>query len=501
MADRDQEDNDAPAPVPVAVVPAMGSMELVLSWVGFDNSAKRKLVLDEVGDELNDFYQTTERELDGLVKTLTGRPSAQRVSIGFQRLKKLKAVIHWAKDRHRIGMKATIDLSDGAIIAKNIFLDELAASTQRQIIREQERDSIDSRAKAASPGRLKDESKFNQWETTLLVMLGILQGVNGVPLSYVVRETEHEDGTIYDSHVDESIARAKIEGPEFDADARMVHQLLQSLTIGEHAEHWLKDLSKKHDGRKDMAALRSHYRGAGNKSRRIQVAKKQHATLHYKNERALKFTVFISQAKEMFNIFEECKEPYVEAAKLRFLWENIQCPQLQGQMDAMKVQLGQDEYAWTFVTACDHLASHVPTENTKFTTSAIGSGTGGATKSNHMRDGKIHTGSYTREEWWDVLSKDERHQVMAARAKTGGFKGKKRDKQQSEGHSRKIKSLEKTLQRKEKRIASLQRAAKPADEASPSGSDTEEEGAGPAFGGRSEMERTKKKRKTSFKQN
>ena len=94
MADRDQEDNDAPAPVPVAVVPAMGSLEVVLSWVGFDNSAKRTLVLDEVGDELNDFYQTTERELDGLVKTLTGRPPAQRVSIGFKRLKKLKAVIH-----------------------------------------------------------------------------------------------------------------------------------------------------------------------------------------------------------------------------------------------------------------------------------------------------------------------------------------------------------------------------------------------------------------------
>jgi hypothetical protein len=64
----------------------------------------------------------------------------------------------------------------------------------------------------------------------------------------------------------------------------------------------------------------------------------------------------------MFNIFDECKEPYVEAAKLRFLWENIQCPQLFGQMDAMKVQLGQDETSWTFVTACDHLASHIPND-------------------------------------------------------------------------------------------------------------------------------------------
>jgi hypothetical protein len=192
-------------------------------------------------------------------------------------------------------MKAKVDSGNNTFEAKDFCLDELAASTQRQVIRDYNRDSREASAKNASPGRLKDESKFNQWETTLIVMLGILQGVNGVPLSYVVRETEHEDGTVYDNFVDECIARAKLEGPEFDAGTRMVHQILQSLTIGEHAEHWLKHLSKKHDGRKDMAALRSHYRGAGNKkSRRIQVAKKQHATLHYKNKRALKFSPFIS---------------------------------------------------------------------------------------------------------------------------------------------------------------------------------------------------------------
>jgi hypothetical protein len=223
----------------------------------------------------------------------------------------------------------------------------------------------------------------------------------------------------------------------------MVHQILQSLTIGEHAEHWLKDLSKKHEGRKDMAALRSHYRGAGNKSRRIQVAKKQHATLHYKNERALKFSTFISQAKEMFNIFDECKEPYVEAAKLRFPWENIQCPQRFGQMDAMKVQLGQDETTWTFVTACDHLASHIPTDTSKvkFTASAISGG-----------------GAYTQDEWWNVLTNEERNQVMAARQKPGGFKSKKQDKKKSVGQSRKIKALQKTRADEETLEAALRRS-------------------------------------------
>jgi hypothetical protein len=63
MADRDGNNSDSSSAavagvVAAAVVPAMGSMELVLLWIGLDIDNKRRLVLDELGDELNDFYQT-----------------------------------------------------------------------------------------------------------------------------------------------------------------------------------------------------------------------------------------------------------------------------------------------------------------------------------------------------------------------------------------------------------------------------------------------------------
>ena len=113
---------------------------------------------------------------------------------------------------------------------------------------------------------------------------------------------QHKDGDTYPSFVDQCIIRARLQGPEFEADARTVHQILQSLTVGENAEHWLKDLRKQHNGRKDMVALRAHYRGAGNQSRRVNQAQKLKETLHYKNERAMKFSDFISKAKQMFNL-------------------------------------------------------------------------------------------------------------------------------------------------------------------------------------------------------
>lgn len=478
--------------------PVMSSMELVLTWIGFDATSKRETVLEELGDDLSDFFQTTSKELDGLVKTLQALPARERVSIGFQRLKKLKAVIHWAKDRQRIGMPASVEIGTSEVIAKAIFLTELAASTERQIIREQSRDSLAARSKDASPGKLKDEGKWEQWEGSLTVMLGILQGVNGVPLSYVIRETEHEDGDVYDNFIDECISRARLDGPQFAADARLVHELLQSLTIGENAEHWLKEIKKKHDGRQDMTALRSHYRGAGNQSRRINAAKKLHETLHYKNERALKFSQFVSQAKNMFNIFEECKEPQPETVKLRFLWDNCEAPYLQTTMQVMKAQLGQDDTCWTFVAACDHLASQIPVDGgsrVKFAASAIGS-TPGATNSNIMKDGKVRTSTYSNEEWWNVLTQEERDEVTKVRGKSGGgggSKGKKNSKSSSQ--SRKIKALQKSLKKKSRKISSMQRSTKETSDASNSDSDTSDDNAGSAFGGRAEKQRAKKKKR------
>jgi hypothetical protein len=481
----------------------MGSTELVLSWIGFDKAKQRDAVLGELGTDLSDFLQLAEKELDGLGKTLSNRtPATEKVSIGLQRMKKLKAIIHWARDRHRIDMPATIDPSVDTTEAKTTFLEELVSSTERHYIREQDRDSVETRAKNASPGKLKDEGKWEAWEGALRVMLGILQGVNHVPLSYVIREDEHEDGAVYDNFVDECIARARLDGPHFNADARQVHQIIQSLTNSENAEHWLKDISKKHNGRLDMKALRSHYRGAGNQSRRISAAEKLRSTLHYRNERSLKFSQFISQAKNMFNIYEECNEAQPESVKLRFLFDKTESPVLQTSIEVMKAQMGQDEGCWTFVNACDHLASQIPVDGggtrAKIAASASGSHPHGDSKSCMMRDGKIHTGTYTHDEWFQVLTHAERGQVMAARNKLPGYggKGKKSSKPKPNTKTdRKIKSLQKTIKKRDKSISSLQRATSDDEGSSDSESSAEPDNAGTQFGGKASKRRTKKKQK------
>ena len=78
----------------------------------------------------------------------------------------------------------------------------------------------------------------------------------------------------------------------------------------------------------DMDAKRAHYQGEGNTTRRIYEADRLCNSLHYKNERGLPFTSYLSKMQQMFTFFGYNKEPYSEAMKLRFLYDTIKHPQL-----------------------------------------------------------------------------------------------------------------------------------------------------------------------------
>jgi hypothetical protein len=92
--------------------------------------------------------------------------------------------------------------------------------------------------------------------------------------------------------------------------------LLTGYLQGEQSESWIRNIARYQDGRRDMEALRHHYAGKGNSTRRISDAKQIQSTLHYKSERALPFNRFLDSLQKMFTIFEEEDEPLTECAKV-----------------------------------------------------------------------------------------------------------------------------------------------------------------------------------------
>ncbi len=111
---------------------------------------------------------------------------------------------------------------------------------------------------------------------------------------HVIREENIPDpSTVYKKFTEEYIAKCPLDGPYFEADARIVHQLIELSTKGKNSEVWVKKICRHQNGRMDMEAFRAHYRGEGNQSRRISNAETMRTTLHYNGESAFPFATFL----------------------------------------------------------------------------------------------------------------------------------------------------------------------------------------------------------------
>ena len=177
---------------------------------------------------------------------------------------------------------------------------------------------MDTISKAANPGKFKDERKWPDWEPAFVNYLSMIPGSYHVPLSYVVRKKEDpdHDRDFGDDFVSDTIACAPLHGAHFRADSRCVHLLLKNFLLAETAEQWIKNLVPHVNGRRDMLALREHYSGEGNTSRRIATAERMRKGLCYNNERSQEFSIFLDRMQKMFNIYEEEGEEFTENAKL-----------------------------------------------------------------------------------------------------------------------------------------------------------------------------------------
>ena len=180
--------------------------------------------------------------------------------------------VQWVQDFACVSGTPSLAEFDGNQAAFRDELDVLASN--RVDVRKIEKDQSDTVSEAADPGKLKDELKCPQWEPAFVNYLSMMMpGVNGVPLSYVMREKEEPNmETAFESFNERAIACFPIEGAVFQADARKVHHLIKSFLQTETADQWIKPPARKQSGRVDMKALRDHYSGEGNSSHRIEFA-------------------------------------------------------------------------------------------------------------------------------------------------------------------------------------------------------------------------------------
>lgn len=203
-------------------------------------------------------------------------------------------------------------------------------------------DNMETASKAADPGKLRTNTDWYTWSQGFVNYLSTIPGCTGVPLSYVVRHNDDPEEPEDDiDYLTTLVMRAPLNGTSYVADRRQVHQLLTGKVLGEQAEEWIRDHKNKQNGRLDFRSLLVHFEGEGNVSRRITQAEALHKTLFYKQERSMKFAVFLNQLQTMFQIYKQEGEEKPESAKIRFLLDRIQAPHLSQAIATLNFQHNQ----------------------------------------------------------------------------------------------------------------------------------------------------------------
>ena len=417
-------------------------VDFVLDVIGFNLAVERAGIMNAGLNSFEDFRYLTEKDIRDMADDFSKRTAANgRIVFGLGRTKKLVGVLHWVQDCYRAD-----DVPDHVNFNMAVLYEALSLAQ----IRKSDIELVTTNTKAADPGKFKDDRKWPEWEKAFVNYLSVIPGVNGIPLSYVVREDENPaENVTYETFNERMIHRAPLAGQYYIADARRVHNLLLGYLQGENTESWIRSIARFQDGRRDMVALRRHYAGEGNSTRRIADAKKIQNTLHYKTERALPFNKFLDSLQKMFTIFEEENEPLTERAKVDELLTKVQNSGLAAAVAQLRYQLNTSGISFT--VAANHLNSEISqTPDYQLSrkinaTNTTASGRGGG-RSGSGRGGRGYQGrgggrgrggrggkgtsektTYYSTAEWEKLSYEERDKIRKERDRKGEQGGTKRN--------------------------------------------------------------------------
>ena len=202
------------------------AIDFILNAIGFTDEDDRMYIMTGGLADYDDFRDLVEKDIRDMAEEFgKGVVADGRIVFGLGRIKKLIGVMHWIQDCYR-----TSDIPD-----HREFDDEaLARATRRALIRQVEKDLVETNAKAANPGKFKSETKWPEWQRAFTNYLSVIPGSNGVPLAYVIRSSDGigADDAIYSKFKERMIARAPHTGDYWLANKHRVHTLLLSFLQG-----------------------------------------------------------------------------------------------------------------------------------------------------------------------------------------------------------------------------------------------------------------------------
>ena len=130
----------------------------------------------------------------------------------------------------------------------------------------------------------------------------------------------------------------------YKSDIQIVHHSIISFITEYPSEDWVKPVDKYKGVRKSMKALKIHFSGERNATRKVVETDRMKEILHYKLERSLIFRNVLTKLRKICSIYGMHGEPMTEDTKIRFLSKKIGREGLIKTYEVMKTKIVRGSY-------------------------------------------------------------------------------------------------------------------------------------------------------------
>ena len=134
-------------------------IDAILKYCGFETQALRNRIAKDGIESIADLLKLDERDIDELNRGFSERTGPAKCVFGLNRVRKLKAAMHWAQDFARISLLPTL----AGIPDMETFLKQIEVSRKRATSRKKRaEESSDKLTAGTVPKKLKS---YKDWKS------------------------------------------------------------------------------------------------------------------------------------------------------------------------------------------------------------------------------------------------------------------------------------------------------------------------------------------------
>ena len=282
-----------------------------LNTCGITTNAGRQAFAFDGFRNTADFALINDTDITNMAKVMGTRDESS-YNLGALQIKKIRALVFWARDLKQRQLPIPDNGFTLAVLQETLQIMEASENMDEVAVKR--------------PPILKSDN-WDDWEPTFVNYLKTLKGASGVPLDYVIRSdaSTPQDFPENDSR-NRLIYGVALEGRVFNVDnMRVAHET--TALMGPETLPWVEPYED--DGRNMMRALRDHFDGPGEVSKRYNKAKDELKGIHYASEGVFPFSLYISKLKKIFRIYDKADRPYTGSQQVETMLDGIRPKELE----------------------------------------------------------------------------------------------------------------------------------------------------------------------------